>query len=154
MIWWAVGLLQEEERSDLTCPRSADGCIPNSQCTSCHGSCAASSCMSNSSGAVCTDEDCTACPDGSYLLPLVVHKYGDILEFSEVSAEAKVQKSIEDDDIVDLPQMQTLYAYQTGLRLPVTGKCKACPGSGCKKCKIVAPEGAGRISWRCVRLCA
>ena len=144
---------QGGEESGTTCPRSADGCIPNSQCTSCHSSCETGSCMSNSSGPVCTDEDCTACPDGHYLLPRVVHSYGGMQEFSEVSAAVKVRRSIEDDDTADLPHMQRLYAYQTGLRLPVTGMCKVCPGAntGCKKCQMTGPGGAGVRSWRCAQ---
>ena len=106
--------------------------------------------MSNSSGKVCTDEDCTACPAGFYLLPRVVHTYGDIPQFSEVSAAAKVKKSVEEEDQVALPHMQRLYAYQTGLRFPVSGMCKRCPGTGCEECQIVGPAGGGLRSWRCV----
>jgi hypothetical protein len=104
-------------------------------------------------GPVCTDEDCTACPDGYYLLPRLVHREGGAKEFSEVSAAAKVRKSIDDDTIADLPHMQVLYAFQTGLRSPVTGMCKVCPGNntGCEKCQIIGPGGAGSRSWRCVR---
>ena len=144
---------QRSEGNGLTCPAAADGCIPNSQCTSCDSSCLSNSCMSNSSGQVCTDEDCTACPEGSYLLPRVVHSHGDIPQFSEVSAAAKVKKSLADVDQVDLPHMQRLYAYQTGLRFPVSGMCKMCPGSptGCEKCQIVGPGGGGSRSWRCVQ---
>jgi hypothetical protein len=144
---------QQSEGNGLTCPAAADGCIPNSQCTSCHSSCLSSSCMSNSSGQVCTDDDCTACPDGFYLLPRVVHSYENIPQFSEVSAAAKVKKSLADVDQVDLPHMQRLYAYQTGLRFPVSGMCRRCPGSatGCEKCQIVGPGGGGFRSWRCVQ---
>ncbi len=135
----------------MTCPPNVDGCIPDSKCTSCHSTCAPGSCMSKSPGQ-CSDEDCTACPAGSYLLPRVVHAYDGVQQFSEVSAAAKAKKSIEDPAQADLPQMQRLYAFKTGLRLPVSGMCNACPGSesGCKECQIVGPSGSGVRSWRCV----
>lgn len=147
--WGIVGL--EAETSGVTCPPNVDGCIPDSKCTSCHSTCAPGSCMSKSPGQ-CSDEDCTACPAGSYLLPRVVHDYDGVQQFSEVSAAAKVKKSIEDPALADLPQMQRLYAFKTGLRLPVSGMCNACPGSesGCNECQIVGPSGSGVRSWRCV----
>eukprot|EP01043_Picozoa_sp_COSAG02_P077440 COSAG02_NODE_16952_length_1040_cov_3.356004_1_plen_186_part_01 len=138
--------LRQRNETDLTCPSAVDGCIPNSHCTSCHSSCAAqpglpaNSCMSNSSGPVCTDEDCTACPNGFYLLPRMVHRYGNIQPFSELSAAMKVKRSIEEDVNGEgqLPHMQRIYVYGPSLRWPTTGMCKACPGrdTGCESCRI------------------